>query len=125
MTTFRLPATAFLVVLWLSGAGPAWAHVFPDHQDPGAGAVLSASPHMVRIWFDGQLEPVFSTIKVEDAEGHLIARAAADAGTPDHTLLQTPLPSLTPGAYKVIWNVVARDGHRTAGQYEFSVRPSP
>lgn len=125
MTIIRLPLTALLVLMWLLGVSPAWGHVFPDHQDPGAGSVLSTSPHMVRIWFDGQLEPVFSTIKVEDAEGHLIAKAATDAGTPDHTLLQATLPSLTPGAYKVIWNVVARDGHRTAGGYEFSFRPSP
>jgi copper resistance protein C len=80
---------------------------------------------MVRIWFDGQLEPVFSTIKVEDAEGHQIATAAADSDLPDHTLLQVTVPELNPGTYEVIWNVVARDGHRTAGQYEFSVRPSP
>jgi copper resistance protein C len=125
MTTLRLGTTTLLAILWLSCTGTAWGHVFPDHQDPGAGSVHSTAPHMVRIWFDGQLEPVFSTIMVEDAEGHLIAKASADPDLPDHTLLQVQVPELSPGTYKVIWNVVARDGHRTAGQYEFSVRPSP
>ena len=124
MTSFRLNNTAILLVLWLACAGPAWGHLFPDHQSPAAGAVVSISPKMVRIWFDGQLEPKFSTIAVEEADGHLIAKEVADSNLPDRTLLQVQIPELTPGTYKIIWTAVARDGHHTTGQYEFSVSPS-
>ena len=42
--------------------GIAGAHAFPDHSEPRVGHTLDASPPAVRIWFDGAIEPVFSTI---------------------------------------------------------------
>ena len=103
----------------------AWSHAFPDHQIPGAGVVLSVPPKAVQIWFDGNLEPVFSTITVEDAAGRVIAKGAVAPNQTDQTLLQTPVPRLDPGTYHVEWSVVARDGHRTEGRYTFIVQPSP
>lgn len=38
------------------------------------------------------------------------------------TLLEVSVPKLSPGAYRVIWNVVARDGHRTTGDYTFVIK---
>ncbi len=112
----------FVEVTW---PGPAWSHVFPDRQKPGAGVVLEASPRVVQIWFDGDLEPLFSTVTVEDGKGHVLAKGAVESGQPDSTLLQAPLPKLDPGAYQVRWSVVARDGHRTEGQYTFIVKAAP
>ena len=114
-----------LCVVALIWSGSAWCHAFPDHQSPGAGTVLAASPAAVKIWFDGDLEPIFSTIRVEDAAGKEIAEGAVAAGQSDPTLLQVPLPTLGRGTYRVRWSVVARDGHRTEGSYTFIVQPSP
>lgn len=124
-TLFRIYGGAFILGFLFSSVGLAWGHVFPDHQSPGAGSVLSTSPRIVQIWFDGELEPIFSTIKVEDAGGHEIAKGAVAPGQPDTTQLQAPLPTLGPGIYQVKWSVVARDGHRTEGQYMFIIKPSP
>jgi copper resistance protein C len=124
-TSFCIYRGTVVFGLWLAFAGLAWGHAFPDHQIPGAGSVLTASPHMVRIWFDGDLEPIFSTIDVEDSEGYVIAKAVVAPGQSDPTLLQVQLPRLGPGIYQVKWSVVARDGHRTEGQYTFSIKPSP
>lgn len=114
-----------LCVAALLWPGFAWSHAFPDHQSPGAGVVLSVPPKVVQIWFDGALEPVFSTITVEDAGGRVIAKGAVASNQPDPTLLQTPVPELGRGTYHVEWSVVARDGHRTEGRYTFIVQPSP
>jgi methionine-rich copper-binding protein CopC len=32
------------------------------------------------------------------------------------------LPPLPPATYRVIWSVVARDGHRTEGDYAFTIK---
>jgi len=40
----------------------------------------------------------------------------------DATLLEVSVPRLPPGKYRVIWSVVARDGHLTQGDYTFSIR---
>ena len=124
-TLFRIYWSTFIVGLWLSFVGLAWGHVLPDHQSPGAGSVLSTSPRIVQIWFDGEIEPIFSTIKVEGTEGHVIANAAVSPGQPDPTLLQVQLPALDPGIYQVKWSVVARDGHHTEGGYTFIIKSSP
>ncbi|WP_240648107.1 copper resistance CopC family protein [Pararobbsia silviterrae] len=102
-------------------AATASAHVFPKHQDPGAGASVSA-PKEVRIQFDGPLEPAFSTLTVTDGNGKDVeaAKSAVDAAHPD--VMSVALPSLTPGHYAVHWAAVAADGHRTHGDYTFEVK---
>ena len=46
-----------------------WGHAFPDHSDPKVGSTVSGSPAQVRIWFDSDLEPAFSTIMVHNGNG--------------------------------------------------------
>jgi len=52
---------------WL-GPSTGRADAFPDHSDPRVGSTLATSPSEVRIWFDGEIEPVFSTIRVENSD---------------------------------------------------------
>jgi methionine-rich copper-binding protein CopC len=101
---------------------PARAHAFPDHSEPRVGHTLDTAPAAVRVWFDGDIEPVFSTIRVETA-----AKQRVDNGDPrvdprDGTLLEVGLPPLPTGEYHVVWNVVARDGHRTEGSFPFRIK---
>jgi copper resistance protein C len=119
VTTRALRMAAALLVLMPSAIGPAWAHVFPDHSEPRVGRVLDAPPPAVRVWFDGQIEPAFSTLRVEDATQRRVDRNDARV---DGNLLQVSLPPLPAGRYRVYWSVVARDGHRTEGSFPFRVR---
>lgn len=97
-------------------------HAFPDHSDPKVGSTVAGSPSQVRIWFDGDLEPAFSTLMVHNADGKMIDKRDGRVGPADPRLLQVSVPSLPPGTYLVIWNVVARDGHRTNGQFSFTIK---
>jgi len=111
------------LVGWLLVAAPAAsAHAFPDHSDPRVGHSLDRSPPAVRIWSDPAIEPVFSQVRVEDGDGRRVDNGDARVDAADSTLLQVSLPALSPGRYQVIWNVVARDGHRTEGRFTFRVR---
>lgn len=38
-------------------------------------------------------------------------------------VLRVSLPSVPPGTCKVTWGVLAVDGHRTEGDYIFTVKP--
>lgn len=111
-----LVAAALLVI-----PGSAWAHAFPDHSDPRVGHTVAAPP-AVRIWFDSAIEPVFSTIRVENADSQRVDAGNGQVDPNDGTLLQVSLPALPPGRYRVFWSVVARDGHRTDGAYPFQVK---
>jgi len=99
----------------------AWAHAFPDHAEPRVGAVITISPTIVRIWFDGILEPRFSTLQVRNTSGQQVDRGDGHVDESDQTLLEVNLPALSPGTYRVFWSVVARDGHRTQGDYTFTL----
>ncbi|MFM0336694.1 copper resistance CopC family protein [Paraburkholderia fungorum] len=118
-----LSATARLPVLLagLAFAGAAVAHVFPQKQEPGAGATV-ASPAQVRVLFDGPLEPAFSSLTVSDASGKQVSteKATVDAHQPAE--IAVPLPPLPAGHYIVHWVAVASDGHRTHGDYAFNVK---
>ncbi|WP_428983514.1 copper resistance CopC family protein [Paraburkholderia phymatum] len=97
------------------------AHVFPQKQEPGAGATVEA-PAKVVITFDGPLEPAFSSLTVTDASGKQVntAKSAVDAQQP--RVESVALPALPAGKYNVHWVAVASDGHRTHGDYSFNVK---
>ncbi len=98
------------------------AHAFPDHSEPRVGSTIEGSPAFVRIWFDGALESAFTTIMVKDSSGGNVDRGDGRVNPSDPTLLEAELPQLSPGTYRVIWDVLARDGHRTKGDYTFKIK---
>jgi len=100
---------------------PAWAHVFPDRSVPKVGSVVDHSPDQVRIWFGGALEKAFSRLRVKNAQGKQVSKGDGQVAGKDDTLLETALPSLSPGRYHVYWSVVGRDGHRTMGDFTFTI----
>lgn len=121
----RLPgrwssSAAFAVGLFLV-VSSAWGHAFPDHSEPRVGWTVKQPPALVRIWFDGAIEPAFSSIKVMNASGQQVDKQDGQVNSADHTILEVSLPSLPPGKYRVFWSVVAIDTHRTEGDYPFTV----
>lgn len=117
------PIVVATLLLALVGAPAAWAHAFPDHSSPQVGATLATAPTQVRIWFNGQLEPVFSTLIVKNATGAQVSQGKGAVDATNHALLATTLPAALPaGAYTVDWSVVSHDGHHTAGHFEFTVK---
>jgi methionine-rich copper-binding protein CopC len=99
----------------------AQCHAFPDHAEPRVGSTVTAAPS-VRIWFDGALEPAFSSLKVLNASGRRVDKNDSRVNPSDATVLEVNLLVLGPGVYRVIWSVVARDGHKTEGDFTFTVK---
>jgi copper resistance protein C len=121
----RALLSAGLGLAMLSAAGPAWAHAFPDHSDPRVGSEVKAPPRTVRIWFDGRLEPLFSSLHVMDQQGRRVDTGPGRVDPDDATLLTTAVPPLPSGVYTVAWDVVAVDGHRTEGRFTFTIVSGP
>jgi methionine-rich copper-binding protein CopC len=118
----RTASAIVCTVLFLIIPNAARGHAYPDHADPRVGSTLTASPERVRIWFDSDLEPAFSTIAVRNADSSLVSNNDGHVNPSDPTLLEVSVSHLPPGTYRVLWSVVARDGHLTAGNYTFSIR---
>lgn len=101
-----------------------FAHAFPDNSSPHVGATVATAPKNVKIWFDGEIEPVFSTLVVKNASGQKISVGKGRVGSRNKTLLETRLPVAKPlpaGKYTVYWSVIAHDGHHTEGHFTFTV----
>ena len=98
------------------------AHAFLDHSEPRVGSTLGAPPSEVRIWFDGEIEPVFSTIRVENADKQRVDRGDGRVAPRDNRVLEVRVPPLPSGKYRVFWSVVARDGHRSEGDFPFRIK---
>ena len=110
-----------LLIAGFAFASAAFAHVFPQKQEPGAGAMV-ASPAQVRVIFDGPLEPSFSSLTVTDASGKQVNTEKSAVDAHQAAAIAVPLPPLAAGHYTVHWVAVASDGHRTHGDYAFDVK---
>lgn len=96
-------------------------HAFPVRSEPRVGRVVAASPSKVTIWFDGELEPAFSTIAVYNSPKQRVDKGNGRVNPSDATILEVDLPTLPAGTYRVYWNVVAKDTHRTEGDFSFTI----
>ena len=112
-------ASVLFVVLLL--AVPAFAHSHPVTMLPAADSTVSA-PGKVEIHFSEGLEPKFSSITVVSAEGHVVTKETSKLDDADNKHLWLALPALTPGLYTVKWVAAAVDGHRSTGEYKFTVK---
>lgn len=117
----RIISVFFLIFLFILPSS-SHAHAFPSHSDPKVGSKISSSPSGVSIWFDADLEPAFSTISVQDSSGKKLDKGDSHIDSSDPKLLRVSVPELSSGKYKVLWDVVARDGHRTNGDFTFEIK---
>src|ERR1700747_2112708 len=104
------------LALILSGAAfqtLAQAHAFPVRSDPRVGWTIANSPPKVTIWFDGELEPAFSTIAVYNSAKQQVDKGNSHINSKDATVLEVDLPNLGPGTYRVYWKALAKDTHVT------------
>ncbi|WP_025602598.1 copper homeostasis periplasmic binding protein CopC [Burkholderia sp. WSM2230] len=102
-------------------ASTAFAHAHVVSSEPAANAEVAA-PGEVTIHFTEPLEPAFSKMTLADANGKPAASAASQVDKHDARVMHLPLPQLGAGRYAVHWTAVATDGHRTQGDFTFTVK---
>jgi copper resistance protein C len=97
------------------------AHAFPVRSDPRVGWTVAASPPKVTIWFDGELEPAFSSITVYNSMKQQVDKGNSRVNGPDASVLEVDLPPLVSGTYHVYWKALAKDTHVTEGDFTFAI----
>jgi len=115
--------THLLLPALLLPASPAFAHAFLHHASPPVGSEIPVSPPAATIMFTQGVEPDFSTIEVDNAQGTRVDKSDPHLVGGDQTKLAVSLPKLPPGRYTVIWHVTSVDTHKTEGRFNFSVSP--
>ena len=90
-------ARALFLILFLMPIA-AQGHAYPDHADPKVGSTVATPPTVVRMWFDSDLEPVFSSVMVHAVKDNaMVDKGDGRVDSSDPTLLKVSVPPLPPG----------------------------
>jgi methionine-rich copper-binding protein CopC len=108
-------------VAWLIGANVALAHSELRQAEPAPNSQHKSPPREVKLTFSERLEPAYSTLRVNDAEGVEVDRHDAHVDPGDPLLLRASLGPLGPGAYTVTWRALSLDPHMSEGHFAFQV----
>lgn len=101
---------------------PAMAHSFLVEATPSSKDHVAATPKTIKLRFGGGVEPKYSKLTVEGADGKVLGEGSI--GVPDKPReLSMDAPDLAPGKYVVRYRVLSVDGHVVEGNYEFTVDP--
>ncbi len=97
-------------------------HAFLKQASPPVGSTVPP-PKAVEITFTEGVEPSFSSIVVQDAQGQRVDTGDVHSASGDGLRLAVGLKPLPPGTYMVIWHAVSVDTHKTEGRFAFTVQP--
>ena len=100
------------------------AHAFLVRAEPRVGSKVNKVPTEVRVWFSETVQASVSSIHVLDVSGKQVDRKDTHSDRANRAVLCVSLlPALTPGTYKVIWQVTSADTHVTSGDFHFQIVP--
>src|SRR5262249_2697578 len=94
------------------------AHAFLDHASPLVGSTVASAPREVSLTFTQNLEAAFSSVQVTDANGARVDRGKAQVSG---NIMRVGLKALPQGTYRVRWQALSVDTHKTEGSFTFRV----
>ncbi|MFH5254909.1 copper homeostasis periplasmic binding protein CopC [Burkholderia semiarida] len=118
----RLAGFTAAAALFAVAPGAASAHGKLESAVPAAGGTVDTAPDTVRLTFNEDLEPAFSSVKVSDANGNAATQDKAKVDASNPRVMTVAIPKLAAGAYTVQWAAMTADAHRTKGSYTFRVK---
>ncbi|HWW86736.1 MAG TPA: copper resistance CopC family protein [Vicinamibacterales bacterium] len=98
------------------------AHTKLEKSEPRAGAVVTAAPGQIQLWFNEKLDAAVSKIDLTSPSGKVdLGPAHAMA---DKSLMAAITGKLGDGTYTVGWQTAGDDGHVVKGDFTFTVKLS-
>ncbi|KVE79721.1 copper homeostasis periplasmic binding protein CopC [Burkholderia cepacia] len=121
-TLRRLAAIAVAGTIVAAAPVAASAHGKLESAAPATGSTVDTAPDTLRLTFNEDLEPTFSSVKVSDANGNAVSQEKAKIDASNPRVMTIAMPKLAPGAYTVQWVAMTADAHRAKGAYTFRVK---
>ncbi|PVZ82777.1 hypothetical protein C9426_28555 [Serratia sp. S1B] len=101
---------------------PLLAHAHLKTVIPAKDATVSPAPQVLMLNFSEGIELNFSKVKVSGADNQAVKTGKLVLAPDNNKQLQVPIETqLMAGKYHVDWHIVSVDGHKTKGQYSFTV----
>jgi methionine-rich copper-binding protein CopC len=111
------PVTGTLALVLLAATPASAHHRFLKEAFPSAKSHAS-SVDRVRLVFEGRVDAIFSSMRLLDAGGRLVAEMAQPKASKEMVM---PTSTLLPGAYLLEYRVLAADGDVVKGDLFFTV----
>ncbi len=97
-----------------------WAHAILVESMPKLDSVVTGPEFSIVLRFNVRIDARRSRLRLSGPDGALITVGIANQPSPD--TLQSTVRGLKPGAYQLIWQVLASDGHMSEGKVPFTVK---
>ena len=97
----------------------AWAHAILVASTPKVNASVKGPTLAVLLRFNVRIDNRRSRLRLIIPGGSEIGLAVAQQSTPD--TLASVATGLNPGGYRLVWQVLASDGHMSQGEVPFTV----
>ncbi|MGZ5956703.1 MAG: copper resistance CopC family protein [Caulobacteraceae bacterium] len=105
-------------------AGEAHAHAQLVKAEPAVGSAVARAPSVLKLRFTEVPRLNASGVQLTPPSGAPVLLTPLRQDPKDVRTLVAPLPGgLAAGRYKVEWRVLSPDGHRTKGDYSFTISP--
>ena len=117
----RLLLACLPILLLVLPSAPARAHAIVLEALPANNAVIHGDTFDVRLRFNNRIDRARSRLLLLDAfaKERPVPIAADAAAQPD--VIEAHVSGLSPGQYRLRWQVLALDGHITHGDIAFTV----
>jgi copper resistance protein C len=113
-----LPRGALAALALAVTAVPAEAHAYLVDSVPARKQEVVHRLERIRLVFSGKADALYSTVKVIDNRGAVVAETTQEKASREMTLAAPPLP---PGDYRVHYRVLSMDGDIVEGKVDFTV----
>lgn len=113
----RLLLSATTVVLC---ATVAWGHAILVASSPAANSVVSGPNIDISLKFNVRIDSTRSVLRLVNESG--MERTLALLPGKTSNVVSANASEVTPGKYKLAWQVLASDGHITRGEVPFSAK---
>jgi len=117
-------AALLAATLSFGAADRAFAHAHLNSSVPAENALVATAPTVLQLKFSEAVNLKFSGVTLRGPDGKDVTTSEPSLASDDDSALIVPISrALARGKYIVTWHALSADGHKTQGNYVFTVRP--
>jgi methionine-rich copper-binding protein CopC len=118
----RIIAGTFAVAALLAAGRIIEGHAILKESSPAANSTVAGPDVTITLKYNSRVDSTRSKVQLSHPDNSVSDLPLAKQVSPD--TLSSKATGLTPGAYKLEWQVLAPDGHITRGVVPFNVKGS-
>lgn len=116
-------AAAFATVSSVTLSSAACAHAKLEAAQPPINGTVKDAPMELDLKFNEELNLKFTGVKVTGPDNKEVKTDGDMLMDGDKTFMVNLPAGLGAGTYSVEWHALSHDGHKTRGNYKFTVKP--